>query len=93
MALNLHLENTKPHAAFITSKRYIIVTTHRRENFGESLENICNAIITLSQRFTDMEFLLPVHPNPNVNNIVTKLLSTRKRIHLLPPLKYDECLR
>ncbi len=70
-------------------KRIILVTAHRRESFGKPLENICCAIKDLSMRNPEVEFIYPVHLNPNVNKPVYSILSGNKRIHLLPPLSYD----
>lgn len=67
----------------------IVVTAHRRENFG-NLQNICSAIIELSKQFNHLNFVFPVHPNPNVQQQVEKQLKGYPRIHLLHPLKYDE---
>lgn len=89
-ALYWTLEHTKQTKKLSVLKRYIIVTTHRRENFGDHLKNICEAVIKLSQRFTDIEFVVPVHPNPNVKKMVSRLLAKRERIHLISALKYDE---
>lgn len=68
----------------------VVVTIHRRENWGRALENICMAIIALSERFSHLNFILPVHPNPNVKARLTALLEKRPGIHLLPPLNYHE---
>ena len=76
------LETTRP-----TTKRLILVTAHRRENFGEPMENICNAIKQLAGR-EDVEIVYPVHLNPNVQEPVNRILKGVKRITLLPPLDY-----
>lgn len=68
----------------------VLVTTHRRENFGVNLEQICLALIELSNEFKDLNFVLPVHPNPNVKKKVEALLKTHPQIHLLEPLPYNE---
>lgn len=68
----------------------VIVTAHRRENFGENMRNICHAIIELSRRLEHINFVFPVHPNPNVQKDILVLLNKQPRIHLLYPLKYDE---
>lgn len=70
-------------------KRVILVTAHRRESFGEPLENICKAIQHISRQNPDVEIIYPVHLNPNVNNPVYRILRGNKRIHLLSPLSYD----
>lgn len=69
------------------SRRLILVTAHRRENFGEPMENICHALIQLASR-GDVEIVYPVHLNPNVQEPVNRLLRGVEHITLLPPLDY-----
>ncbi len=69
------------------SKRLVLVTAHRRENFGQPLENICHAIKELATR-DDVEIVYPVHLNPNVQEPVNRILKGAPRITLLPPLDY-----
>jgi UDP-N-acetylglucosamine 2-epimerase (non-hydrolysing) len=69
-------------------KRLILVTAHRRDSFGEPIRQICRSVAELSDRFTDVEFLWPVHPNPSIQPIVEAMLSRQSRIHLAPPLAY-----
>lgn len=69
------------------TRRLILVTAHRRENFGEPMENICRAIKELAAR-EDVEIVYPVHLNPNVQEPVHRILKDTKRITLLPPLDY-----
>ncbi len=71
----------------LAKKRLILVTAHRRENFGEPMENICNALKQLASR-EDVEIVYPVHLNPNVQEPVNRILKDVKRITLLPPLDY-----
>lgn len=66
----------------------ILLTSHRRENFGEPLENICNAAKELVERNKDIEIIYPVHPNPNVKNTVERILKNVERIKLISPLDY-----
>lgn len=71
--------------------RLVLITGHRRENFGSGFENICNAIFKLAHIFPDVHFVYPVHLNPNVREPVMRLLKTNsagKNIHLLEPLDY-----
>lgn len=68
-------------------KRLILVTGHRRENFGAGLQEICSALATLSQR-RDVEIVYPVHLNPQVKGPVNTRLGDLPGIHLLPPLEY-----
>jgi UDP-N-acetylglucosamine 2-epimerase (non-hydrolysing) len=70
-----------------SGKRLILVTGHRRENFGSGFENICNAIRRISER-CDVEIVYPVHLNPNVQEPVKRLLGNRSNIHLIKPLDY-----
>ena len=67
----------------------VIVTLHRRENFGESIKTICQAVIELSQEFNHLSFIVPVHPNPHVQQDIFLLLSEQPGIYLIPPLRYD----
>lgn len=66
----------------------VLITGHRRENFGEPFKQICQAISTLSDLFPDAEFVYPVHLNPNVRNPVFEILSGRDNVHLIEPLDY-----
>lgn len=68
-------------------KKIILVTGHRRENFGPGLENICAALLKISQR-DDVAIFYPVHMNPNVYNVVSEKLSHRNNIYLIKPLDY-----
>ncbi|MFC5437001.1 non-hydrolyzing UDP-N-acetylglucosamine 2-epimerase [Rhodanobacter umsongensis] len=70
------------------SKRLILVTAHRRENFGEPFRAICRAIRQLVDRYEDTEVLYPVHPNPNVQATAHELLGGHPRIRLCEPLDY-----
>lgn len=68
--------------------RTILLTSHRRENFGTPLENICKAAIKIVNENKDTEIIYPVHPNPNVKNTVEKYLKGVERIKLIEPLDY-----
>lgn len=70
------------------TKRLILVTAHRRENFGAPLERICRAIRQIVDANDDIEVLFPVHPNPHVQRTTRDLLSNHARIRLCPPLDY-----
>lgn len=69
------------------SRRLLLVTAHRRENFGMPMENICKALIELAGR-GDVEIVYPAHLNPNVQEPVNRLLKGANHITLLPPLDY-----
>lgn len=66
----------------------ILLTSHRRENFGEPIINICNAILELVENNKDIQVVYPVHLNPNVQKPVYELLGNKQRIHLIKPLDY-----
>jgi UDP-N-acetylglucosamine 2-epimerase (non-hydrolysing) len=69
--------------------RLILVTAHRRENFGKPLENICIALRKIAERYGDqVQIVYPVHLNPNVQEPVNRLLKGIDNITLLPPLDY-----
>jgi UDP-N-acetylglucosamine 2-epimerase (non-hydrolysing) len=69
------------------SKKVIMVTAHRRENFGSGFESICKALVCIAEH-DEVEILFPVHLNPNVQEPVTRILSNYKNIHLVEPLDY-----
>jgi len=69
------------------TRRLILVTAHRRENFGAPIENICQALKDLASH-ADVEIVYPVHLNPNVQEPVNRILKDVKHITLLPPLDY-----
>ncbi len=69
--------------------RYVLITGHRRENFGAGFTNICEAIAELAIRFPTTHFVYPVHLNPNVQEPVNNLLSKISNIHLTSPLDYE----
>jgi len=70
------------------NKRLVLITSHRRENFGEPFRNICRALYTLAERNPDVQFLYPVHPNPNVRDVAHEMLGNCPNIHLCEPLDY-----
>ena len=69
------------------TKRLILVTGHRRENFGQGFESICNGLAELALR-SDIEILYPVHLNPNVQDPVKRILGGIKNVHLIDPQDY-----
>jgi len=71
-------------------RRMVLITGHRRESFGEGFRNICQAIALLAERFADVEFLYPVHLNPNVQEPVYGLLGERSNVRLIAPVPYPE---
>lgn len=73
-----------------SSRRVLLVTAHRRENFGDPIRRICRALRTIADRHPDVEIVYPVHPNPNVTGPVRELLGGHERIRLVAPLPYDQ---
>ncbi|MBS5151292.1 MAG: UDP-N-acetylglucosamine 2-epimerase (non-hydrolyzing) [Butyricicoccus pullicaecorum] len=70
--------------------RVVLVTAHRRENYGEPMENICRAIARLSARYPDVHFVYPVHLSPYVRDTAQKFLGDCAQVHLIAPLAVDE---
>ncbi|HUY92654.1 MAG TPA: UDP-N-acetylglucosamine 2-epimerase (non-hydrolyzing) [Pirellulales bacterium] len=79
----------RKHAA-LGERRMVLVTGHRRESFGAGFEEICRGIAALADRFADIEFLYPVHLNPNVREPVERLLAGRPNVRLIEPVAYPE---
>ncbi len=71
------------------TKKIVLVTGHRRENFGQDLINICHALKEIAEKYNDIEIVYPVHLNPNVSKPVYRLLSGVDNIDLLKPLDYE----
>jgi UDP-N-acetylglucosamine 2-epimerase (non-hydrolysing) len=67
---------------------FVLVTGHRRENFGAGFDEICTAVARLATAFPDHRFVYPVHLNPNVNEHVTRLLGAQSNVRLIPPQGY-----
>jgi UDP-N-acetylglucosamine 2-epimerase (non-hydrolysing) len=78
----------KQQYAMLGDRRMVLITGHRRENFGDGFQNICKSIATLAERFPDVEFVYPVHLNPNVREPVHRILDGKKNVHLLEPAPY-----
>lgn len=70
------------------SRRLVLITGHRRENFGVGFENICRAVRDLAKNFRDVDFLYPVHLNPRVREPVSRILSGLANVHLIEPQSY-----
>ena len=74
-----------------TGKKIILITGHRRENFGEGFKNICNAIKNLAYKYKDVDFIYPMHLNPNVRKPVLEILGKKvinNNVYLIEPLDY-----
>lgn len=68
--------------------RLILLTAHRRENFGQPLQNIFNAVLQILEQHPDVRVLYPVHPNPNVQHLAHTMLGKHPRVELVAPLDY-----
>jgi len=75
---------------YLGDRQMVLITGHRRENFGVGFENICKAIAELAHKFPEIEFIYPVHLNPNVRKPVESILRTSgaENIRLIEPLSY-----
>ena len=71
------------------NENFVLVTAHRRENFGDGFFEICSAVKELALKYPKIHFVYPVHLNPNVSRIVYRLLKGIKNIHLIKPLEYE----
>lgn len=90
-ALLYVVNNKKTNLDFIDlnpNLRTILLTSHRRENFGKPLENICYAIKELIEKNNDIQVVYPLHLNPNVRNTAKPILSGIERVKLIEPLDY-----
>jgi len=89
--LRLKIENTIFQSGFQElDSKFILVTGHRRENFGRGFLNICKALKILVEKNPDINILYPVHLNPNVRKPVNELLSNVSNIKLVEPFQYEE---
>lgn len=85
------VENNKADLSYIglnPELKTILLTSHRRENFGEPIRNICRAVIELVEKNKDIQVVYPVHLNPNIQEPVHELLGNKERIHLIEPMEY-----
>lgn len=79
-------------------RRLVLITGHRRENFGEGLNHVCHAIKTLAAKYPDVDFIYPVHPNPNVRRTIEDFFGageeeeTKKNdnLHFVEPMEYND---
>lgn len=71
-------------------KKCILITAHRRENLGQPLKNICNAVSKLADQYVNFEFIYPVHLNPRVQETAHSILDVKRNVHLIPPLDVED---
>lgn len=86
--ISIHKEMARRFSFLRPRKRLVLVTGHRRENFGQGFEQICMALKTLTEAEPGIEIIYPVHLNPNVQEPVRRILGGSKSIHLIEPLDY-----
>ncbi|GAA6133788.1 UDP-N-acetylglucosamine 2-epimerase (non-hydrolyzing) VpsA [Oceaniserpentilla sp. 4NH20-0058] len=88
--VDLELQKSlKQHYSFLEeSKDLVVITGHRRENFGSGFENICTAIAESARNNPDVQYVYPVHLNPNVQEPVNRLLNGLNNVYLIDPLEY-----
>lgn len=84
---NLQTQFREKFAFLDNQKRMLLVTGHRRENFGDGMQSICQSLLILSRRH-DLQIVYPVHMNPNVKELVEENLAGQPGINLLPPQDY-----
>lgn len=88
-----NIESKFIHSKFnIENSKFILVTGHRRENFGQGFINICEALKTIAISNPEIDIVYPVHLNPNVQKPVKELLSKVENVHLIEPLQYETFL-
>lgn len=86
---NQIIENITKQYELKDDKKIILVTGHRRENFGQGFINICEALKTLAMNNPDIDIVYPVHLNPNVQKPVNEILSDTSNVYLIDPLQYE----
>ncbi len=86
------VENYKLKGFDFSKNDLILVTVHRRENWGNNLENICNAIKNIIMKKPELLFLIPVHPNPIVRDVIFNNLGKQKEVILIEPMDYQDLI-
>lgn len=71
------------------SRKLILITCHRRENFGQGILELCDALENLAKKYPNIDWVYPVHLNPNISEIVYKRLSNLSNVYLIRPLGYE----
>ncbi len=72
--------------------RFITVTAHRRESFGEPFDRMLQSLADVTAKYPDVEIIYPVHPNPNVREAAKRMLEGKPRIHMIEPVRYEQLL-
>lgn len=92
-ALSLARKMIGTNATSNLTRKTVLVTTHRRENFGQPLLEIVEAVSRLAKTHSDVDFIIPTHPNPNVKTVIETRLNGFSNVQLLPPLSYLDLIR
>lgn len=87
-----HPHGTQLASLPVDQKRIILVTSHRREHLASGIEEICQALLAIAERHSDVHLVFPVHPNPQVRKHVYGLLYGKPNISLIEPLDYTSCM-
>ncbi len=82
--------DTKINQVIKQGKKVVLVTMHRRENWGEPLKNLCQALINIQKKYNDVVIIFPMHKNPKIREIIFNFLKDKENIILLEPLNYQE---
>lgn len=75
------------------STKYVVLTIHRRESLGETLTDICDAVLALCDRYPEWKFIIPVHPNPIVKKMFSRVFKSVDNVVMLDPLDYHSMLK
>jgi len=87
-------QNTKVKLPTDKNEKYIVVTAHRRENWGKRMENICKAVDYISKKYgSEYKIIFSVHKNPVVREVVNKILKDKKNIYLVEPIEYTAFIK
>ena len=70
--------------------KFVLITGHRRENFGEGIKKICESLVEIANKYPDIKFIYPVHLNPNIQEPVQSILNNQENIKLIKPVSYDK---
>jgi UDP-N-acetylglucosamine 2-epimerase (non-hydrolysing) len=95
--IDYDIKNQEKITSFLSSRlpfawknqRFVLITGHRRENFGDGFQQICEAIKEIAHRYPDVHFVYPVHLNPNVQKPTQSILASLTNMHLIEPLDYE----
>ena len=87
-ALHMMLSSAPLELPSRPGRPFVLITAHRRENLGEPMQHICAAILELSKRHPEMDFIYPVHPNPGVRQVVYQVLQGLSNVLLIEPCDY-----